>query len=60
MDPERVRAVQQGLAGSESEGQRRIRALHGSGTSDQLGVYPALRLPGRDGAGERVGDDPAA
>jgi alkanesulfonate monooxygenase len=42
MDPERVKAVQQGLATSESEGQRRMRELHGSGTSDQLEIYPNL------------------
>lgn len=46
MDPERVRAVQEGLATSESEGQRRMRELHGSGTGgrdrDGLEVYPNL------------------
>ncbi|SCK31925.1 alkanesulfonate monooxygenase [Streptomyces sp. WMMB 714] len=42
MDPERVKAVQQGLAASESEGQRRMRELHGSGTSGQLEIYPGL------------------
>ena len=42
MDPERIKAVQQGLSASESEGQRRMRELHGSGTSDQLEIYPGL------------------
>ncbi|WP_425826210.1 LLM class flavin-dependent oxidoreductase [Streptomyces fractus] len=42
MDPERVAAVQRGLATSESEGQKRMRALHGSGTSSDLEIYPNL------------------
>ena len=42
MDPERIKAVQEGLAASESEGQRRMRELHGSGTSDRLEVHPNL------------------
>jgi alkanesulfonate monooxygenase len=44
MDPERVKAVQQGLATSESEGQRRMRELHGSGTGTggELEIYPNL------------------
>lgn len=41
MDPERIRAVQEGLAGSESEGQRRMRELHG-GQTGSLEVYPNL------------------
>ncbi|GHJ42532.1 LLM class flavin-dependent oxidoreductase [Streptomyces sp. TS71-3] len=41
MDPERIAAVQRGLAGSESEGQRRMRELHGGGT-DGLEIYPNL------------------
>ncbi|GII82635.1 alkanesulfonate monooxygenase [Sphaerisporangium siamense] len=39
--PEAVRAVQAGLARSESEGQRRMLALHGGGTTD-LEVSPNL------------------
>ncbi|MFG2138369.1 LLM class flavin-dependent oxidoreductase [Streptomyces sp. NPDC048650] len=39
--PEAVRAVQTGLARSESEGQRRMLALHG-GSSDGLEVSPNL------------------
>ncbi|MHC5261394.1 LLM class flavin-dependent oxidoreductase [Streptomyces sp. UC4497] len=42
MDPERIAAVQRGLATSESEGQKRMRALHGSGTSSDLEIYPNL------------------
>ncbi|MHB9757305.1 LLM class flavin-dependent oxidoreductase [Streptomyces sp. BYX5S] len=42
MDPERVAAVQHGLATSESEGQKRMRALHASGTSSDLEIYPNL------------------
>lgn len=42
MDPERVAAVQRGLATSESEGQKRMRALHASGTSSDLEIYPNL------------------
>ena len=40
-DPETVRAVQAGLARSESEGQRRMLALHG-GTRDGLEIHPNL------------------
>ncbi|GAA3536549.1 LLM class flavin-dependent oxidoreductase [Streptomyces osmaniensis] len=40
-DPETVRAVQAGLARSESEGQRRMLALHGGG-SDALEIHPNL------------------
>ncbi|MFE7444794.1 LLM class flavin-dependent oxidoreductase [Streptomyces chartreusis] len=40
-DPETVRAVQAGLARSESEGQRRMLALHGGG-SDGLEIHPNL------------------
>ncbi|GAA2455969.1 LLM class flavin-dependent oxidoreductase [Streptomyces macrosporus] len=40
-DPETVRAVQNGLARSESEGQRRMLALHG-GDRDGLEVSPNL------------------
>ncbi|WP_406412502.1 LLM class flavin-dependent oxidoreductase [Streptomyces sp. NBC_01614] len=40
-DTETVRAVQAGLARSESEGQRRMLALHG-GSSDGLEIYPNL------------------
>ncbi|MFJ8951280.1 LLM class flavin-dependent oxidoreductase [Streptomyces sp. NPDC102381] len=42
MNPERVAAVQRGLATSESEGQKRMRALHASGTSSDLEIYPNL------------------
>ncbi|MFI5664465.1 LLM class flavin-dependent oxidoreductase [Streptomyces sp. NPDC051684] len=42
MDPERIAAVQRGLATSESEGQKRMRALHSSGTSSDLEIYPNL------------------
>nr|WP_260860048.1 LLM class flavin-dependent oxidoreductase [Streptomyces cupreus] len=40
-DPETVRAVQAGLARSESEGQRRMLALHG-GSRDDLEISPNL------------------
>ncbi|KUO06665.1 LLM class flavin-dependent oxidoreductase [Streptomyces caeruleatus] len=40
-DTETVRAVQSGLARSESEGQQRMLALHG-GSSDELEIYPNL------------------
>ncbi|MEV6996274.1 LLM class flavin-dependent oxidoreductase [Streptomyces sp. NPDC093982] len=40
-DTETVRAVQAGLARSESEGQRRMLALHG-GSSGDLEIYPNL------------------
>ncbi|MCQ4079278.1 LLM class flavin-dependent oxidoreductase [Streptomyces sp. RB6PN25] len=40
-DPQDVRAVQEGLARSESEGQRRMLALHG-GRADRLEVSPNL------------------
>ncbi|HEY8986683.1 MAG TPA: LLM class flavin-dependent oxidoreductase [Streptomyces sp.] len=40
-DPETVRAVQSGLARSESEGQRRMLALHG-GERDKLEIHPGL------------------
>jgi alkanesulfonate monooxygenase len=40
-DPETVRAVQEGLARSESEGQRRMLALHGGGR-DGLEIHPNL------------------
>ncbi|MFJ1703678.1 LLM class flavin-dependent oxidoreductase [Kitasatospora sp. NPDC088346] len=41
MDPERVRRTQEALARSESEGQRRMRELHG-GATDRLEVSPNL------------------
>ncbi len=41
VDPEAIRAVQAGLARSESEGQRRMRALH-EGSPDSLEVSPNL------------------
>jgi alkanesulfonate monooxygenase len=41
MDPERIRKAQEGLGTSESEGQRRMRELHG-GSTDKLEVYPNL------------------
>ena len=41
IDPQTVAAVQAGLARSESEGQRRMLALHG-GDRDRLEVYPNL------------------
>ncbi|MFF2993683.1 LLM class flavin-dependent oxidoreductase [Streptomyces sp. NPDC057950] len=40
-DPETVRSVQAGLARSESEGQRRMRALHG-GSRESLEIHPNL------------------
>ncbi|MEU9591408.1 LLM class flavin-dependent oxidoreductase [Streptomyces sp. NPDC048219] len=40
-DPETVRTVQEGLARSESEGQRRMLALHG-GARDGLEIHPNL------------------
>ncbi|MFD9002559.1 LLM class flavin-dependent oxidoreductase [Streptomyces sp. NPDC059582] len=40
-DPETVRSVQAGLARSESEGQRRMLALHG-GARDGLEIHPNL------------------
>jgi alkanesulfonate monooxygenase len=40
-DPDTVRAVQAGLARSESEGQRRMLALHG-GRRDRLEIHPNL------------------
>ncbi|MFI6012804.1 LLM class flavin-dependent oxidoreductase [Streptomyces sp. NPDC051243] len=40
-DPEAVKAIQAGLARSESEGQRRMLALHG-GSRDDLEIYPNL------------------
>ncbi|MFG3258979.1 LLM class flavin-dependent oxidoreductase [Streptomyces sp. NPDC048172] len=40
-DPETVRAVQNGLARSESEGQKRMLALHG-GDRDGLEIHPNL------------------
>ncbi|GAA2879976.1 LLM class flavin-dependent oxidoreductase [Streptomyces mexicanus] len=42
MDPARIKAVQQGLATSESEGQRRMRELHNSGDTSNLEIYPNL------------------
>ncbi|CAL9291888.1 LLM class flavin-dependent oxidoreductase [Streptomyces sp. SudanB182_2057] len=42
MDPARIREVQQGLAASESEGQRRMRELHRGGDTGDLEVYPNL------------------
>ncbi|MFI6982265.1 LLM class flavin-dependent oxidoreductase [Embleya sp. NPDC050154] len=41
-DPETVRSVQAGLARSESEGQRRMLALHGGGSRDGLEIHPHL------------------
>ncbi|MFD8417829.1 LLM class flavin-dependent oxidoreductase, partial [Streptomyces sp. NPDC059668] len=38
-DPETVKSVQAGLARSESEGQRRMRALHG-GSRESLEIHP--------------------
>ncbi|MET9125584.1 LLM class flavin-dependent oxidoreductase [Streptomyces sp. NPDC004528] len=40
-DPETVKSVQVGLARSESEGQRRMRALHG-GSRESLEIHPNL------------------
>ncbi|MEU3415843.1 MULTISPECIES: LLM class flavin-dependent oxidoreductase [unclassified Streptomyces] len=42
MDPARIRAVQEGLAASESEGQRRMRELHNSGDTGNLEIHPNL------------------
>ncbi|MBO4258268.1 LLM class flavin-dependent oxidoreductase [Streptomyces griseorubiginosus] len=41
-DPETVRSVQAGLARSESEGQRRMLALHDGGRRDALEIHPNL------------------
>jgi alkanesulfonate monooxygenase len=41
-DPETVASVQAGLARSESEGQRRMLALHGGGSRDRLEIHPNL------------------
>ena len=41
LDPETIAGVQAGLAGSESEGQRRMRALH-NGSTDNLTIAPNL------------------
>jgi alkanesulfonate monooxygenase len=41
LDPAAIRAVQEGLARSESEGQGRMRALHG-GSTERLEVAPNL------------------
>jgi alkanesulfonate monooxygenase len=41
-DPETVQSVQAGLARSESEGQRRMLALHGGGNRDGLQIHPNL------------------
>ncbi|MFF1443192.1 LLM class flavin-dependent oxidoreductase [Streptomyces sp. NPDC058295] len=41
-DAETVRSVQAGLARSESEGQRRMLALHGGGSRDGLEIHPHL------------------
>ncbi|MEV5354994.1 LLM class flavin-dependent oxidoreductase [Streptomyces sp. NPDC086081] len=41
-DPETVAAVQAGLARSESEGQRRMLALHGGGNREGLEIHPNL------------------
>lgn len=41
-DQETVRSVQAGLARSESEGQRRMLALHGGGNRDGLEIHPNL------------------
>jgi alkanesulfonate monooxygenase len=42
VDDATVRAVQEGLARSESEGQRRMRALHGGGDRRDLTIAPNL------------------
>lgn len=42
MDPERVKAMQEGLATSESEGRRRMRELHNSGDTGNLEICPNL------------------
>ncbi|MFF1868834.1 LLM class flavin-dependent oxidoreductase [Kitasatospora herbaricolor] len=41
MSPERIRSTQLALARSESDGQRRMRELHG-GATDRLEVHPGL------------------
>ncbi len=41
LDPQKIAAAQTGLATSESEGQRRMRALHG-GSTDNLEIAPNL------------------
>jgi alkanesulfonate monooxygenase len=41
VDPDAIRRVQEGLARSESEGQRRMRELHG-GSTDNLEISPNL------------------
>ncbi|MFJ3139280.1 MULTISPECIES: LLM class flavin-dependent oxidoreductase [unclassified Streptomyces] len=41
-DQETIRSVQAGLARSESEGQRRMLALHGGGNRDGLEIHPNL------------------
>jgi alkanesulfonate monooxygenase len=41
IDPDTIRTAQQGFATSESEGQRRMVALHG-GSRDALEIYPNL------------------
>ncbi|MBW8738908.1 MAG: LLM class flavin-dependent oxidoreductase [Streptomyces turgidiscabies] len=41
-DPGTVRDIQAGLARSESEGQRRMLALHGGGNRDGLEIHPNL------------------
>ncbi|MYV48952.1 LLM class flavin-dependent oxidoreductase [Streptomyces sp. SID2888] len=40
--PEAVKAIQAGLARSESEGQQRMLALHGGGSRDRLEIHPNL------------------
>src|SRR6201999_3448550 len=39
---EMIETAQRGLAASESEGQRRMRALHGGGSRRDLEIYPGL------------------
>ncbi|MFD3456348.1 LLM class flavin-dependent oxidoreductase [Streptomyces sp. NPDC058691] len=41
-DPESVAAIQAGLARSESEGQRRMLALHHGGSRERLEIHPNL------------------
>ncbi|WP_037673842.1 LLM class flavin-dependent oxidoreductase, partial [Streptomyces afghaniensis] len=41
-DPETVASVQAGLARSESEGQRRMLALHDGGSRERLEIHPNL------------------
>ena len=41
LDPKTIASVQEGLAKSQSEGQRRMRELHGGSTAD-LEIYPNL------------------